>query len=245
MQIAAPPIPFYRAAGNRPPELSHTAAVRLRLLEQWRATRDVLQVGTQATSASAARFLDAIVLRSESPQSISGSLIEQQLRLGESNLRLSPLESALEFDSSGAINNELAIMSFLSIDGLKNELDEDDLFTYQINDFLSAMAKDVVSKLVHPLNSRAYYLPADRTGVMHAHHVVVNSLIRSAARAGLYDEAPLGKLSGVLADFLQQLVNLNETQRHRAPFCEMALLMPRILRVWKECTTTPPSSPLP
>ena len=163
-----------------------------------------------------------IVLRSESPQSISGSLIEQQLRLGESNLRLSPSESALEFDSSDAINNELAIMSFLSIDGLKNELDEDDLFTYQINDFLSAMAKDVVSKLVHPLNSRAYYLPADRTGVMHAHHVVVNSLIRSAARAGLYDEAPLGKLSGVLADFLQQLVNLNETQRHRAPSGSLA-----------------------
>ena len=158
-----------------------------------------------------------IVIRSESPQSIDASLIEQQLRLGESNLRLFPSESALDFDRSDAIDNELAIMSFLSIDGLKNEPDEDGLFTYQINDFLSAMARNVVSDLVRPLNSRAYYLPADRTGVMHAHHVVVNSLIRSAARAGLYDEAPLGKLSGVLADFLQQLVNLNETPRHRAP----------------------------
>ena len=39
MQITAPPIPFHRAASNRPPELSQTAAVRLRLLEQWRAIR--------------------------------------------------------------------------------------------------------------------------------------------------------------------------------------------------------------
>ena len=39
MQITALPIPFYRAASNRPPELSQTAAVRLKLLEQWRAVR--------------------------------------------------------------------------------------------------------------------------------------------------------------------------------------------------------------
>ena len=34
MQITAPPIPFYRAASNRPPKLSSAAAVRLKLLEQ-------------------------------------------------------------------------------------------------------------------------------------------------------------------------------------------------------------------
>jgi len=37
MRITAPPISFHRAAGNRPTELRSTAAVRLRLLEQWRA----------------------------------------------------------------------------------------------------------------------------------------------------------------------------------------------------------------
>ena len=41
MQIAALPIPFYRAASNRPPEVTQTAAVRLKLLEQWRPLRGV------------------------------------------------------------------------------------------------------------------------------------------------------------------------------------------------------------
>ena len=59
MQITAPPIPFYRAASNRPPELSSIAAVRLKLLEQWRAIR--------AKGATAARFLDAIVARMPFP----------------------------------------------------------------------------------------------------------------------------------------------------------------------------------
>lgn len=163
-----------------------------------------------------------IVIRSESTQSTDASLIEQQLRLGESNLRLLPAGSALEIDRSDAIDHELATMSFSLRGGFKNEAAEDDLFTYQINDFLGTVATRFISELVRPLNSRAYYLPADRTGVMHAHHVVVNSLIRSAARAGLYDEAPLGKLSGVLADFLQQLVNLNETQRRSVPSRSLA-----------------------
>ena len=52
MQITAPPIPFYRAAGNRPPELSSTAAVRLKLLEQWRAI--------PAEGATAARAADIL-----------------------------------------------------------------------------------------------------------------------------------------------------------------------------------------
>ena len=52
MQITAPPIPFYRAVGNRPPELSSTAAVRLRLLEPWRAIR--------AEGATAARAADIL-----------------------------------------------------------------------------------------------------------------------------------------------------------------------------------------
>lgn len=163
-----------------------------------------------------------IVIRSESTQSTEAILIEQQLRLGESDVRFFPSGSALEIGYSDAIGNELTLMSFLFREVFNNEAEEDELLTYQINKFLDAMATDVISNLVHPLNSRAYYLPADRTGVMHAHHVVVNSLIRSAARAGLYDEAPLGKMSGVLADFLQQLVSLNGTPRHKAPSRSLA-----------------------
>ena len=58
-----------------------------------------------------------------------------------------------------------------------------------------------------------HYLPADRAGVMHAHRVVVSSLIGRASRAGLDVESPLPTLSGVLADFLKGLIELTDERR--------------------------------
>ena len=74
----------------------------------------------------------------------------------------------------------------------------------------------VLSNVVSPLNNAAHYLPADRTGIMHAHRVVVASLIESASRAGLRRDTALPALSGVLADFLENLVRLSESKRWRA-----------------------------
>ena len=59
----------------------------------------------------------------------------------------------------------------------------------------------------------AYYLPADRTGVMHAHRVLVRSLIDGATSAGLRPTASMPALSGVMADFLQQLIEFDDTPR--------------------------------
>ena len=58
-----------------------------------------------------------------------------------------------------------------------------------------------------------HYLPADRAGIMHAHRVVVSSLIGRASRAGLDVESPLPTLSGVLADFLKGLIELADERR--------------------------------
>ena len=58
-----------------------------------------------------------------------------------------------------------------------------------------------------------HYLPADRAGVMHAHRVVVSSLIGRASRAGFDVESPLPTLSGVLADFLKGLIELADERR--------------------------------
>ena len=68
----------------------------------------------------------------------------------------------------------------------------------------------VIPFTVGALSRTAFYLPADRTGVMHAHKVVVGSLISGASRAALRREGPLPALSGVLADFLRRLIELNE-----------------------------------
>ena len=60
-----------------------------------------------------------------------------------------------------------------------------------------------------PLYFPAFYLPADRTGVMHAHSVVVSAMIGSAPMTGLRPAAGTPMLSGVLADFLQQLIEID------------------------------------
>lgn len=67
----------------------------------------------------------------------------------------------------------------------------------------------VLPHAVGPLDLFAYYLPADRTGVMHAHSVVVSALIGSAPTAGLRPAARTPMLSGVLADFLEQLIAID------------------------------------
>ena len=67
----------------------------------------------------------------------------------------------------------------------------------------------VSPQILGPLNLPAFYLPADRTGVMHAHRVVVSSMIGSAPMAGLRSAPAAPTLSGVLADFLQQLIEID------------------------------------
>ena len=65
---------------------------------------------------------------------------------------------------------------------------------------------DIVgSIIISPLERTAHYLPASRTGLMQAHRVVAASSIEQLSR----NEA-LPTLSGVLTDFLQQLVTFKD-----------------------------------
>lgn len=88
------------------------------------------------------------------------------------------------------------------------ELEDDEEKRELMAMIIGQLSRQVVSSTVDPLKHPAYYLPADRTGVMHAHRVVVASLIQRAPRGGLMHDTPLPALSGVLADFLEQLVRL-------------------------------------
>ena len=73
---------------------------------------------------------------------------------------------------------------------------------------LEVLATHIISQMFTPMSRPAHYLPADRAGLMRAHNVVMRSLIASATRpVGPADS--LGQvLSGVLGDFLDQLVSL-------------------------------------
>lgn len=87
---------------------------------------------------------------------------------------------------------------------------EDDDTQYLIKYVLNRLTEVIGSSIINPLTRAAYYLPADRTGIMHAHRVVVGSIIAQAPRAGLQYDTPLPQLSGVLADFLEQLIGLED-----------------------------------
>ena len=75
----------------------------------------------------------------------------------------------------------------------------------------------IESAVLNPLGSRAHYLPADRTGVMHAHRVAVGSLIAQAPYAGFQRNDQFPALSGVLADFLGELTDMGELQNPMIP----------------------------
>ncbi len=75
-------------------------------------------------------------------------------------------------------------------------------------DLLREFFIEVLCNVVNPLNNAAHYLPADRAGVMHAGRELIVSLIERASyptRGTLFPTLP-----GALANFLQQLVDLDE-----------------------------------
>ncbi len=82
-------------------------------------------------------------------------------------------------------------------------------------EILPLISSMVLPSLVGPLCLPAFYLPADRTGIMHAHSVVVSALIASAPAAGLRPATHTPMLSGVLADFLEQLIEIDQFRHSR------------------------------
>ncbi len=71
-----------------------------------------------------------------------------------------------------------------------------------------ALADSALKELVGTLGSPAYYLPADRTGVMHAHNVVVGALLDSAPFGGTRKRSSDAVMTGVLSDFLNEMIEM-------------------------------------
>ena len=84
-----------------------------------------------------------------------------------------------------------------------------------INQFINHASSLTATHMIGALERRVHYLPADRTGIMHAHRVVVGSMIRSSPRSGVQNLPALPTLSGVLADFLEDLIELENRPRTR------------------------------
>ena len=84
-----------------------------------------------------------------------------------------------------------------------------------ILELIYTLSDPALAQLAGPLLIPASYLPADRTGVMHAHRVLVSSLINRASQPRLRRDDPLPDLSGVVADFLKQLIELGDLSERR------------------------------
>ena len=124
---------------------------------------------------------------------------------------------------AGRFNTLPEVTGFSAEDSdLPGYYDEDPSF------LLSSAVNAMFESLTRPLMRRAYYLPSDRTGVMHSHQVVVSTLIQSATAAGRRPSANVPLLSGVLADFLDGLIGMSqhaqEPSRKLADVLEQNLL---------------------
>ena len=96
----------------------------------------------------------------------------------------------------------------LAIEHLDDSMDErEDSFVWRL---IEIARNSNLRRAVGTLHYPAFYLPADRTGVMNAHRAVVSAVIESASMAGLRSAPGTPILSGVLSDFLRQLIEIND-----------------------------------
>ena len=85
--------------------------------------------------------------------------------------------------------------------------------------WLSPTRRIGVEDLVQLLNEhrriqgKPYYLPAARSGIMQSHRVIASSLVTRSTRAGLERLPEIPTLSGVVADFMEQLILYKEGAR--------------------------------
>ena len=56
----------------------------------------------------------------------------------------------------------------------------------------------------------AYYLPAARSGIMQSHRVIARSLVKSATRVGVDRFREIPTFSGMVADFLEQIIGYED-----------------------------------
>lgn len=88
---------------------------------------------------------------------------------------------------------------------------EDEDFSQEVlHSFLQYLKRSIAEVLLSPLPQKAFYLPSDRAGVMHSHRSVVSAIVRGAHLTGLEKKESLPSLSGVLVDFLAQLLEIED-----------------------------------
>ena len=114
----------------------------------------------------------------------------------------------------------LILMGRGMLEAIAEEEWESDLFDRSTITILEKLIRHRVAGF---LTFPAHYVPADRTGVLHAHHALVGGIIRSTPMAVPRQSSGPPILTGVLADFLQQIVEIDRVRsRNDHPLPELA-----------------------
>ena len=82
--------------------------------------------------------------------------------------------------------------------------------SFLTQEFISALTDLIGSSIVAPLTRPAYYLPAGRASLMHQHRLMISSVVSRASEIIIQEQNVRPGLSGVVADFLWQLINLDD-----------------------------------
>ena len=89
-----------------------------------------------------------------------------------------------------------------------------------------------------------HYLPAARSGIMQSHRVIASSLVARSTRAGL-ERLELPTLSGVMVDFMQQLILYEEHRGSDRPMNALADALEREALAGRIRASRPPSGGYP
>lgn len=138
------------------------------------------------------------------PRSADAGMVRYGGRLSESGAGF-----AGEISGAKSLSNEIKLSGRdeAMLYGMRlslRKIDDGDL-----RSSLARIAESIFESLLGPIYRNAYYLPASRTGVMHSHQVVVSTVIQNATTVGIRRSANIPILSGVLADFLSELIEMS------------------------------------
>ena len=140
--------------------------------------------------------------------------IEHQLRLKHEEVTFQteiPEEMSLMFND-GIVDVSMPKWGVSS--GLVPDVDSNsgaNRFSLGGKRFMHVIADYFAEKIYSPFNQSAYYLPAARTGLMHAFKPVIGGILENSAMGKVRVEQNSSTVSGIVADFLQNLIIMDES----------------------------------
>lgn len=92
--------------------------------------------------------------------------------------------------------------------------------------------------------AKSYYLPAARSGIMQSRGMIASSLVDRATRVGLEQFSEIPPFSGMIADFLKQIISYGERHVHSPEMIRIAkVLEDEVLRGKVEVNSPPSGYP--